>query len=256
MIHVRRKGIAVNSSFRPAGLPAVAILLVMVGAFFIQAQPAPSAAKKKAASSSAAVFAPDKGKFRVLVDGQPVAAEEFDLAPSGGNWTARGTVEIKAANAAPVRVSATMHLAPDGAPQSYEWTSQAEKKNGARILFENGVAKITLQMQGARPFQQDIDFGSPRIAVLDNNLYHHYAILALIYDWSKLGSQTFPVLIPQDLTPGSITVESTGSQTVEGKSYEGLRVSTADLEVLVFLGANHRLMRLDVPSAKVSVLRE
>ena len=58
----------------------------------------------------------------------------------------------------------------DGAPISYEWTSQTEKTNSARILFANGVAKITLQMQGAHTFEQDLTFGSPLIAVLDDNL--------------------------------------------------------------------------------------
>jgi hypothetical protein len=246
----------VKSLFRRPGLPLAALLLMALGILFLETQSAPGAAEKNAPFPQAAVFVPDKGKLRILLDGQPVAAEEFDIAPSGGNWTARGSVEIKAANVAPVRVSATMRLASDGAPQSYEWTSQAEKKNGAHILFENGVAKITLEMQGARPFQQEMNFGTPKVAILDNNLYHHYAILARVYDWSKGGSQTFPVLIPQDLTPGSITVDSAGAQTIEGKSYTGLRVSTADLEVLVFLDASHRLMRLEVPSAKVTVVRE
>ena len=99
-------------------------------------------------------------------------------------------------------------------------------------------------------------FNAPLIAVLDNNLYHQYALLARVYDWSKRGTQTFPVLIPQDLTPGSITVESTGNSSVDGKSYEGLRVTTTDLEVLLLLDSNHRLMRLEVPSAKVSVIRQ
>jgi hypothetical protein len=64
------------------------------------------------------------------------------------------------------------------------------------------------------------------------------------------------VLIPQDLTPGTISVEASGSTTLDGKSYEGLRVTTADLEVLLLLDSNHRLMRLEVPSAKVSVVRQ
>src|SRR6266849_606478 len=120
----------------------------------------------------------------------------------------------------------------------------------------NGVASITLEMQGARPFQQDLTFNSPLIAVLDNNLYHQYAVLARIYDWSKRGVQTFPVIIPQELTPGSITVQSTGSATADGKTYEGLKVNTTDLEILLLLDTNHRLMRLEVPDAKVSVIRD
>jgi hypothetical protein len=237
-------------------LPAAALFALGAAGLSLQAPPSRSAAQKKPVPAPAGVFLPDKGKFKVFAKGQPVASEEFELSPAGGSWVARGSVEIKAPNAAPVHVSATMRLQPDGAPQAYEWTSQAEKKNGAHILFEKGVARITLEMQGARPFEQDITFGTPKIAILDNNLYHHYAVLARVYDWSKGGVQTFPVLIPQDLTPGSITVESTGSQAAEGKSYEGLRVSTADLEVLLFLDADHRLMRLEVPAAKVSVVRE
>src|SRR5256884_3027056 len=53
-------------------------------------------------------------------------------------------------------------------------SAQSEKNSGAHIVFANGVARITLEMQGARPFQQDLSFNSPLIAVLDNNLYYQY----------------------------------------------------------------------------------
>src|SRR5260370_17523013 len=95
-----------------------------------------------------------------------------------------------------------------GAPMSYDWSAQAEKTNGAHILFANGVASITLEMQGARPFQQDLTFNSPLIAVLDNNLYHQYAALARVYDWSKPGRQTFPVPLPQEFTPRPLPLQS------------------------------------------------
>jgi hypothetical protein len=56
--------------------------------------------------------------------------------------------------------------------------------------------------------------------------------------------------------PGSITAESTGSASIDGASYEGLRVNTTDLEINLYLDSNHRMMRLEVPTAKVSVIRE
>ena len=204
----------------------------------------------------AALFAPDKGKFTIQLDGQTVGHEEFEIAPSPGGWAAQGTTNLKTADTPATRVTGALTLQPDGAPISYEWTSQAEKTNGARILFANGVAKITLQMQGARPFEQDMTFNTPIIAVLDNNLYYQYGVLARVYDWSKQGTQTLPVLIPQELTPGSVNVDATGSVTAKGKSYDGLRVTTSDLEVLLYLDSNHRLMRLEVPAAKVAVFRD
>ncbi|HXM95367.1 MAG TPA: hypothetical protein VOA64_14120 [Candidatus Dormibacteraeota bacterium] len=212
--------------------------------------------ERTSAAAGESVLAQDKGKLTIQLDGQSVGHEEFEISPSGAGWVAKGTTDIKPPGAAATRVTGTLTLQPDGAPISYHWTSQAEKTNGAHILFANGVAKITLEMQGARPFEQDLSFNAPLVAVLDNNLYHQYAILARVYDWSKNGIQTFPVLIPQELTPGTITVESTGSANAGGKSYQGLRVTTTDLEVLLLVDSNHRLMRLEVPSAKVSVIRD
>lgn len=210
----------------------------------------------KGAATPAGIFVADRGRLKVLLNGQSIGAEEFEIVPSSANWTARGKTEFKLPEGSTTHVSSTLVLRPGGAPVSYEWAAQTDKKNGAHIAFADGVARITLEMEGARPFEQDLTFGSPLIAVLDNNLYHHYAILARLYDWSKGGAQNFPVLIPQDLTPGTIAVEATGLQTAGEKSYEGLRVATTDLEALLYLDKEHRLMRLEVPSAKVSVVRE
>jgi hypothetical protein len=215
-----------------------------------------AAQKKNSAAPGASVFAQDKGKLTIKLEGQTVGHEEFEITPAAGGWLAKGIADIKPSQSAASKVSGSLTLLPDGAPVSYEWTSQAEKTNSANILFANGIAKMTLQIQGAHPFDQTFTFGTPLIAVLDNNLYHQYAVLARVYDWSKRGPQTFPVLIPQELMPGTITAESTGSATLDGKSYEGFRVSTTDLEVDLFLDSNHRMMRLEVPAAKVSVIRD
>lgn len=201
------------------------------------------------------VLQPDKGKFSVLLDGKKIGQEEFEIASSGAGWLARGTTTIKSENGE-TKVTGNLTLQPDGSPIAYDWTSQTDKSNSAHIIFANGIAKITLEMQGARPYEQSLTFGVPLVAVLDNNLYHQYAVLARVYDWKKGGQQQLPVLIPQDMTPGTITVESTGSASSGGKTYEGLRVTTTDLEIDLLLDSNHKLMRLEVPSAKVSVIRE
>jgi hypothetical protein len=215
-----------------------------------------AAQKKNSAAPGPSLFVQDNGRLTIKLDGQTVGHEQFEISPSGAGWVAKGNADIKPSGGQASKVSGSLTLQPDGAPISYEWTSQAEKTNSAHLLFTNGLAKMTLQMQGANPFDQTFTFDTPLIAVLDNNLYHQYAVLARLYDWSKRGPQTFPVLIPQELMPGSVTAESTGSATIDGKSYEGFRVSTTDLEVDLFLDATHRLMRLEVPAAKVSVVRD
>ncbi len=231
----------------PAIFWALLLSLICIGA------PARGAQKKGPAGS---VLAPDKGKFNILLDGKSVGREEFEIASSGGGWTAKGTTKISPPGGASSTVTGTLMLQPGGAPSSYEWSSQAGKNNAAHIVFANGVAKITLEMQGARPFVQDLSFASPLVVVLDNNLYYQYAVLARIYDWSHRDSQTYSVLIPQEMTPGTITVDWAGAVSADGKAYEGLKVKTSDLEIMLYLDTNHRLMRLEVPSAKVVVVRE
>jgi len=207
-------------------------------------------------NNSASVLQPDKGRFDILLDGKSIGKEEFEISPNGAGWLAKGTTQINTGDGPETRVTGNLTLQSNGAPMAYDWVSKSDKTNSAHVIFANGIAKISLAVQGARPYEQELSFNSPLIAVLDNNMYHHYALLARIYDWSKRGAQTLPVLIPQEITPGSITAEAVGSTTSGGKTYEGLRVTTSDIEVLLLLDTNHRLMRIEVPASKVAVVRE
>ncbi|GAC1638195.1 MAG: hypothetical protein NVS9B14_18610 [Candidatus Acidiferrum sp.] len=205
--------------------------------------------------SSGSVFQPDKGRFNILVDGKSVGKEEFEISPNGGGWVAKGSTEITS-DGQSAHITGNLTLQTNGAPIAYDWVSKADKTNSAHIVFTNGIANIALTVQGAKPYEQEFTFNSPMVVVLDNNMYHQYGVLARMYDWSKGGAQTFPVLIPQEITPGTITAESTGSAISNGKTYEGLRVTTSDIEVLLLLDSNHRLIRLEVPASKVAVVRE
>lgn len=233
---------------RLLALGSALVLLALSAALFARA------AQKKPPSGS--VFVNDKGKFKVLLDGNVIGHEEFEISPSGGGWAAKATTHLSPAGATPSVVTGNLTLEPNGSPISYEWTSQSDKSNSAHILFANGVAKMTVQLQGSRPFEQDLTFNSPLIVILDDNLYYQYVILARVYDWNRRGSQTFPVLVPQELLPGTITVDWAGAVSSEGKTYEGLKVVTSDLEVTLYLDSNHRLMRLEVPASKAAVVRE
>jgi hypothetical protein len=214
------------------------------------------AARAGAPSSAAALLHEDKGKFRIVVDGQQAGIEDFQISREGDRWVARGKVEVTLPGSGSDKFSSVLDLAADGAPSHYEWSSQGTDKRSIAVDFQGTTAKMALSKQGAQPFVQEFSFSSPRILVLDNNMYHHFAILAQLYDWNAGGKQTFPVLIPQDQLPGTITVESLGSQSVEGAALEQLRVHSADLEIDLYVDSVHRLTRLEVPSSKAEVIRE
>src|SRR6476660_1824128 len=118
---------------------------ILIASLFLCTTLTLAAQKKAAPTAGLSVFAQVKGKFTIQLEGHPVGHEEFEIAPAGGGWTARGTTDIKAPDSAPTQITGTLTLQPDGAPISYEWISHTDKTNGAHILFADGVAKITLE---------------------------------------------------------------------------------------------------------------
>jgi hypothetical protein len=209
----------------------------------------------KGAAKSLSLFTADKGSFKILVNGQQMGKEEFEVSPSGGDWVAKGTSEVQTTDGM-THVSGTLQLHADGTPVSYEWSTQGAKKASATIGFSGPTATIDLRLEGRRPFTQQFTFESPQIAVLDNNLYYQYGVLARLYDREKKGVQTFSVLVPQELTPGSVTVESLGEQNSNGgKKLEELVVKTEDLEVDLFLDGA-RLERIVAPSTNAEIVRQ
>ncbi|MBZ5696173.1 MAG: hypothetical protein LAN36_12535 [Acidobacteriia bacterium] len=212
------------------------------------------AASSPAGVKSASLFAPEKGNFKIFVNGQQMGKEQFEIGPSSGNWVARGTSDIQSPDGT-MHVSGTLELHADGTPAHYEWSTEGAKKASATIGFSGSTATIELRLEGRRPFTQQLTFNSPQIVILDNNLYHQYAVLARLYDHDKKGAQTFSVLVPQELTPGSVTVESLGAQDVGGKKLEELTVKTEDLEVDLYLDGA-RLVRIAAPSTNAEIVRE
>lgn len=202
------------------------------------------------------VFAPDRGKFRILVNGVQAGEETFDLGKDGSNWVAHGATVIKSP-AGETRVTGNLVLQPDGTPVRYQWSTQGGKnKAAASVVFDGPTVTIDLRVEGKRPYKQQFTFASPNVVILDNNLYDQFGVLARVYDWKLKGQQTFPVLIPQELTPGSVTVDSLGQQDAgNGKKLEELQVKTADLEVDLFLDGK-KLVRIVSPSTNAEIDRE
>lgn len=244
-----------NSSSRYAlGFTAVGLLVALA----LSTGAATAGHSQERKGRAAEGWTDDKGKFRFLVDGQQVGSEDFQITRNGNEWVARGSVEISKGDGGPAKLHGKLRLSAEGSPlqYEYEWSPQAGKKVSAKVAFQGGTARMESQVEGATPFMQDFAFDTPRVVILDNNLYHHYAVLAWLYDWEKKGSQTFPVLIPQDQTPGTITVDWMGPREIGSTKFDVLRVRSADLEIELYLDSGGRLARLAVPSSKAEIVRE
>lgn len=242
-------------AFLPASVFLAPFVLVLALFSTAKARNPEPGATTPADLASAPVLAAEKGKFRVLVNAKQAGKEEFEISPNGDEWVARGSAEVQSPDGATVRISSTLRLRPDGTPVRYEWSTQGAKKASAVVEFSAGTATIELHVENAKPFTQQFLFTSPRVAILDNNLFHQYAILARLYDWQKKGSQTFSVLVPQSMIPGTVTVEAMGKQDLGGAKLDLLRVRSEDLELNLYLDGV-RLVRIVSPASGAEVIRE
>ena len=196
----------------------------------------------------------DKGTFKILVSGQQIGKEEFTIAPNGSDWSAHGSTELQSPKGN-THVTGSLVVHADGVPVRYEWSTAGAKKASATIGFTGVTATVELHLEGAKPFTQQFTFAAPLVVVLDDNLYYQYTFLARLYDWDKKGEQSFAVLVPQEMTPGTVTVDSMGEQVVKGQKVQELRVRTEDNEIDLFLDGP-KLVRLVAPAANAEIIRE
>ena len=214
----------------------------------------PSSGGNKPDSKPQARLVADKGKFRIMVSGQQVGKEEFEIGPNGSDWTAHGSSEIQSPQGN-THVSGTLTVHPDGTPAHYEWSTQGAKKASSAIAFSGTSATVELHLEGARPFTQQFTFTSPLVVVLDDNLYHQYAFLARLYDWDKKGRTDFfrPGAAGNDA--GNRHRRFHGRPSINGKKVQELRVRTEDNEIDLFLDGP-KLVRLVAPAANAEIIRE
>jgi hypothetical protein len=239
------------------GVCSATILAFAFVAFLVAALPSIRVASASPPPANGpSVFSPDKGKFRITINGQQVGSEDFEISLAGDSWIQRSSMSAHSPDGTDIKATGQLKLSADGAPTRYDWSAEAQKKATGFVDFAGGIAKCTADLGGRTPLRKDFDFKSPIVAVLDNNLYYQFGVLARIYDWKAGGKQTFPVLIPQDMVPGSISVESLGPQMAGNGRYETLRVSSPDLEIMVYVDSSHRMMRLEVPSSNVTIERQ
>lgn len=197
-----------------------------------------------------------EGVLRITADGQALGTERYRIRRVGANLEAVADIQINIGGTR-IEQNTSMTLTPAGEPLSYEWRMEKPKKIYVRVQFEGGKAVATYPLESGQEDRQEFHFNTGRVAVLDNNVFHHFALFARLYDFRKRGVQTFPVFIPQSIQPGTATIESKGTDTVQvnGKSVLARRlvVITTDNRVLVWIDENGGLLRLEVPAAKVVV---
>ncbi|OFV87714.1 MAG: hypothetical protein A3D93_01345 [Acidobacteria bacterium RIFCSPHIGHO2_12_FULL_67_30] len=208
---------------------------------------------------AAAAPEPREGQLRILADGQLIGRERYQITRTATEIQANGEVDLEI-EGQKVRQTSRLLLGADLAPRSYEWKTETPKTAWVRIEFAGAVATVRYLPPDAKEDQQVFTFDTPRVALLDNNFFHQYLLLAELYDYQAGGAQTVKVFVPQAVQPGEVRLELRGVETleVEGQPQpvRQLAITTEDNEVLLWVTESGRFVRLRAPQMNVEVVPE
>jgi hypothetical protein len=213
------------------------------------------------AAESRAV-ANEESRFRIFVNDAEVGQEQFSITHSGGDLKSNSTLEFKTTGLRRQHVRIETQLVADKnfLPKSYHVRTDADgNKSAISATFAPGQATFEFLANGS-PRKSGIIVGD-RFWVLDTNVFHHFLFIAQQFDLNQIDkTQSFEVVIPQELNVGVLKVRWAGSETVSinGKSrnLNRLVADTGAAQIHLWIDEKKILHKIAFPAKRIEAVRK
>jgi hypothetical protein len=204
----------------------------------------------------------DEGVFVISLAGQPVGSETFKIRTSPGKVEAHGEIRLHIEqNGKMVSVQSfpDLILDPQLRPVTYTWSQKGLQSSRLEVDFRGKVARVRYKTINGKEDDRDFEL-PPDVAVLDDNVIHHYQLITARYQAMGGGKQTFRVFVPQEALPSLLTVEDMGNSasTADGVTAKlrHLLITTDVTHIDLWLDEQQHLERVSVPTAQLEAIRK
>lgn len=208
--------------------------------------------------SPAAPAINDQGTFVISYQGQAIGTEKFSIRSGSKQVEAEGQISLHYTDAGKkmdLETSPKLVLTPALDPVAYNWEEKSPDTNRLEVDFRSSPARSTLTKSDGRQDVREFQFG-PNLVVLDDNVVHHYELLAWRYLASAGGTQSFNGYIPQEALPGGLAVTEADTGLGKQKHPKHLIVTTDNLRVDLWVDRSGRVERVSFPSAQLEAVRK
>lgn len=200
----------------------------------------------------------DRGILKVYSSGQLVGEENFQIVADGSNFKASSETRLtleRINTKVTFNLKSALQFTKNFEPLTYQVTQEAGGNTSrAQVKFKPGASDVQYE-NDTRTIELE-----KNVAVLDNNVYHHYILLARRYDFEKGGDQEFSAFVPQEFLSGSVSLADNKMENtlINGTAtqLQHLVVDTGDLQIHLWLDANHVVRKISVPQSNVDVIRQ
>ncbi len=204
----------------------------------------------------------DEGVFDISLAGRPVGSESFKIHSSSGKVEAQAEIRLHVEqNGKTVSAQSfpDLVLDPQLRPVTYTWNQKGPKSSRLEVDFRGKVAKVRYKTINGSEDDRDFEL-PPDVAILDDNVIHHYQLIAARYLAMGGKKQTFRVFVPQEALPSLLTVEDMGTAaSTSGGVASNLRhllITTDVTQIDLWVDNLQHLERVSVPAAQLEAIRK
>ena len=265
------KGLRPNPGSHPQpspGLRAVScllpLLLLWVAIVAAGRMTVAHAAQDASSSTSTAIVtstatSTEQGVFSILAGNRKIGTETFQIVSTASGYEATGEISLKVPGGPSLTEGSTLRVDQNLQPILYDRSQKAPQQGSVTVRFGSPETMLVSETEEG---SQNRIFYLPEtdLVVLDTNFFHHYTFLLRRYDDSQSGSQHFNVFIPQEATPGTISLSFQGreNQTAGGVTADlnHYQVVTDQLTMEIWASPDARIHRITIPQADLEIVRE
>jgi hypothetical protein len=204
----------------------------------------------------------DEGVFVISLAEHPVGSESFKIRSSLGKVEARGEIRLhleQNGKTVDAQTFSDLVLDPQLRPITYTWNQKGPPSSRLEVDFRGKLARVRYKTINGNEDDRDFKL-PPDVAVLDDNVVHHYQLITARYQAMGGGKHTFPVFVPQEALPSLLTVEDVGNPaTTTDGGMAGLRhllITTDVTHIDLWVDEQQHLERVSVPAAQLEAIRK
>ena len=206
----------------------------------------------------------EHGQFNILFYGEKIGCEKFSIREQTATYKSSSFTELtinkkNSSTSVTYFINTKLQFNEHFEPNSYEVTQEVgSNQKRARVTFLPDRSYVTYFSNDAQLDKRRIELKKD-VMILDDNVFHHYLILAKRYNFSEGGIQKFLGFVPQQFIAGGISISDQGIEDIEinneNHDLQHLLVNIGDLEVNLWIDLNHRLKKLSIPKTEIEVIR-
>jgi hypothetical protein len=204
----------------------------------------------------------DEGVFEILLAGRAIGTESFKIHTSLGKVEAQAEIYLHVEqNGKTVGIESfpDLVLNPQLRPLTYTWKQKGPQSSRLEVDFRSKLAKVRYKTVNGDEDNRAFEL-PPDVAVLDDNVVHHYQLIIDRYQGMGAGKQTIPVFVPQEALPGLITVQDMGNAPITiARNTSNLRhlLMTTDLaHIDLWIDNQQHIQRVSVPTVQLEAIRK